>query len=712
MIDLHDSFVTSLYIGLLDRKPDEDGHQYWVNALTSGSMTQEQVAQEFLNSEEYRARSADTLPPQTETILLELHESFVTSLYFGLLGREPDENGYQYWVNALTSGAWAQEQVTQAFLDSQEYQARLADQVLPPTETIQTLYSNAFDRPADEQGLTYWASQVTPQNSLANVVCQILSVASDPENNDGQLLSNKIDAVRNSMQISTTPDVSDGYRMLGELDVVTSDKASVALYTYLDETRLGAPATSSGAVQFDNVIKGDDLPGTTLEGTNLNDLIILGTQTAIVYGLNGNDLFQGTNAGTYFYPGNGNDTVEAGAGADTIDARSDSPATQDRFYGQDGDDTIFGGAGDEFIDGGDGNDSINAGAGKDVIRGGTGNDQIVKTGGGIFTILGEAGNDIIQVSSGAGGQIDGGLGNDRIEVTDLTVGGVGVYAQSGDDIVKLENVNLGSFVFLGDGNNQFIGSNISNLDITATSGNDTLTLRNGKNVTVDLGSGNNKIELFNCENVTVITGSGQDSFTVKNSSNITLKAGDGSDYFNVDAASFKTGTVKLDGGRMPADGYIRNWLTIDDLGTGDRLVFDKDSFRQFSDLTFDHSVRASLIFEPQYGFGLEYRPIQYSPGKTTPPGSTMDIHNVNGVDIARLQSEVWFMQGTTPFSQTEVGFTGFGKGDWYTSSWGENLLMFNNGFSSITNNISFVDVTEDISNPYVFNGNLMLSWII
>jgi hypothetical protein len=90
----------------------------------------------------------------------------------------------------------------------------------------------------------------------------------------------------------------------------------------------------------------------------------------------------------------------------------------------------------------------------------------------------------------------------------------------------------------------------------------------------------------------------------------------------------------------------------------------------------------------------------------------MDIHNVNGVDIARLQSEVWFMQGTTPFSQTEVGLTGFGKGDWYTSSWGKNLLMFNNGFSSITNNISFVDVTEDISNPYVFNGNLMLSWII
>jgi Ca2+-binding RTX toxin-like protein len=552
---------------------------------------------------------------------------------------------------------------------------------------------------------------VSPQNSLANVVCQILSVANDPQNSDGQRLSNAIDAVRQNMQISTTTNPADGYRTLDELDSVTSDKATVAIYKYLINTLPGGPATSSAPTKYDNVINGNNITVTTLEGTKLNDLIIFGKETKVAYGRDGDDLFQGNDANNYFYPGNGSDIVEAGAGWDWIDARSDAPATLDKFYGQDGNDIIYGGAGAEFIDGGDGIDFINPGTGNDVVRGGAGDDQIFKTGSGTFNLLGEAGDDIIQVVNGDDGQINGGLGNDRIEVSGLT-GGVAIYAMSGDDILKLENVTRGSYAFLGDGNNQFMGNNISNLDITASSGNDVITLRNAKNVTVDLGNGNNTIELINCENVTVITGSGKDSFTVKNSSNITLNAGDGSDYFNVDAASFKTGTIKLDGGWMPPGGAVRNWLTIDELAAGDRLVFSKDSFQQFSDLTFDHSVRASLIFEPQYGFGLEYRSVIYGPGDTTPPGSTMDIHNINNLDIARLQSEMWFMQGKTPFKSSPMDLGSFNEGDWSTSSSYNNVLILNNGYSAITNNIRFTDVTVGISNPYVFNGDLMLSWII
>jgi hypothetical protein len=90
----------------------------------------------------------------------------------------------------------------------------------------------------------------------------------------------------------------------------------------------------------------------------------------------------------------------------------------------------------------------------------------------------------------------------------------------------------------------------------------------------------------------------------------------------------------------------------------------------------------------------------------------MDIHNVNDTDIARLQSEVWFMQGKTPFKSLPMDLGDFRQGDWHTSSWGSNSLQFNNGYSSMTNIISFEDVTVDIRNPYVFNGNLMLSWVI
>lgn len=640
--------------------------------------------------------------------MIELYESFVSSLYIGLLDRAPDKNGHHYWVNALTSGRMTQEQVAQSFLESDEYRVRSSDS-LPVTETIQTLYSNAFDRPAEQQGIDYWVSSVSPQHSLANVVCQILAVVGDLQNSDGQRLSNAIDAVRHSMQVSAATNVTDENSMLGELDGVTRDKASADVYNYLVNIRLGAPATSVAPVRFDHVIKGDDSPGTTLEGTNLNDLIILGMQTAVAYGRDGDDLFQGTSARNYFWPGNGNDTVEAGSGSDTIDARFDAPATLDKFYGQDGDDYIFGGASAEFIDGGDGHDFIDAGAGNDVVRGGIGNDHIVKTGSGIFNILGEAGHDVIQVASSDSGVIDGGLGNDRIEVTGLT-GGVIVYAMSGDDIVKLENVTRGSSVFLGDGNNQFTGSNINNIDITASNGNDTLTLRNAKYITVDLGNGNNNIELIDCENITVITGSGTDRFTVNNSSNITLKAGEGSDYFNVDAASLKTGTLKLDGGQFPFNSYHENWLTINGLAAGDHLVFNKDNFSNFSDLAFDHSARAKLVFESNTTIGKDYPPNSLYGSNSAEGYTLLEIHNINNADVDRLQSELWFMHGKKIFSSlpTDLGY--ITTGNWHVGTISKNqYLTFNDGSEKT---ISFENITNNISNPYVFNGDLMLSWII
>ena len=255
----------------------------------------------------------------------------------------------------------------------------------------------------------------------------------------------------------------------------------------------------------------------------------------------------------------------------------------DKFYGQDGNDYIYGGAGAEFIDGGDGIDFIDSGAGKDVIRGGNGSDQIVKIGLGTFNILGDAGDDKIKVVSADSGTIDGGPGNDLIEVSGL-IGGVSIYAMSGDDVVKFEDIKLGSYAFLGDGNNQFSGVNVSILKITASSGNDTVTLRNSKDITIDLGNGNNNVDLIDCENITVITGSGGSNFKVKSSKNITLKAGRGSDYFNVNAASFKTETIKLDGGYMyntdpEKNGSERNKLTIDSLEAGDKLIFNVDTFR-------------------------------------------------------------------------------------------------------------------------------------
>jgi hypothetical protein len=252
--------------------------------------------------------------------------------------------------------------------------------------------------------------------------------------------------------------------------------------------------------------------------------------------------------------------------------------------------------------------------------------------------------------------------------------------------------------------------NINNIEITASSGNDRVTVRNGKNIIVDLGNGNNNIELIDCENITVITGSGTDRFTVNNSSNITLKAGEGSDYFSVDAASLKTGTLKLDGGQFPFNSYHENWLTINGLAAGDHLVFNKDNFSNFSDLAFDHSARAKLVFESNTTIGKDYPPNSLYGSNSTDGYTLLEIHNINNADVDRLQSELWFMHGKKIFSSlpTDLGY--ITTGNWHVGTISKNqYLTFNDGSEKT---ISFENITNNISNPYVFNGDLMLSWII
>lgn len=46
--------------------------------------------------------------------------------YFGFLRRDPDESGYQFWLNQLNqfAGNFEPAQMVKAFINSDEYQAR------------------------------------------------------------------------------------------------------------------------------------------------------------------------------------------------------------------------------------------------------------------------------------------------------------------------------------------------------------------------------------------------------------------------------------------------------------------------------------------------------------------------------------------------------------------------------------------------------------
>lgn len=82
--------IARLYYGLLDRSPDYAGLDSWKQ---SGLSIQD-IAKSFLASPEYAADHGN--PSNTE---------FVTQLYEGALGREPEAAGLNSWVAALDQGA-------------------------------------------------------------------------------------------------------------------------------------------------------------------------------------------------------------------------------------------------------------------------------------------------------------------------------------------------------------------------------------------------------------------------------------------------------------------------------------------------------------------------------------------------------------------------------------------------------------------------------
>ena len=170
--------------------------------------------------------------------------------------------------------------------------------------------------------------------------------------------------------------------------------------------------------------------GTNLiDGTNANDTIVAFSQDDTltggegddaVFGGSGNDQIDGQAGADTLYADVGDDFVSGGAGADVIfgDAGDDQleggwqDSAADTIIGGDGNDLVFGYGGDDFITGDSGYDWLDGGAGNDYIDGGLEEDRIVGDLGN-DTLLGGDANDTLSGGEGAD-SVDGGGGADHI----------------------------------------------------------------------------------------------------------------------------------------------------------------------------------------------------------------------------------------------------------------------------------------------------------
>lgn len=113
-----------MYQAAFDRKPDPGGLGFWLKVLDAGTPSTE-LAAGFVASAEFK-RLYGSAPSK---------EELVRAMYRNTLHREPDSGGFQFWVNALSSGMTT-EQMLQAFSDSPENRQQVAPAIALGIEYI------------------------------------------------------------------------------------------------------------------------------------------------------------------------------------------------------------------------------------------------------------------------------------------------------------------------------------------------------------------------------------------------------------------------------------------------------------------------------------------------------------------------------------------------------------------------------------------------
>ncbi len=154
-------FVAVMYSTFFDRDPDDQGQEFWLDLLDSG-YNRLYVLAGFVNSEEYSelCDSYGLIPGTIDIEPTDLHprvSDFVTRFYRLCLGREPDTNGLNTWVDNLTSGKITGADAARGFIFSSEFTGRnVSDQ-----EYLNVMYRAFFDREPDDEGNAHWLKDLS-----------------------------------------------------------------------------------------------------------------------------------------------------------------------------------------------------------------------------------------------------------------------------------------------------------------------------------------------------------------------------------------------------------------------------------------------------------------------------------------------------------------------------------------------------------------------
>ncbi|MBP5492703.1 MAG: DUF4214 domain-containing protein [Clostridiales bacterium] len=155
-------FVERLYNVALGRESEQAGKDFWVGKVSSGELTGGDCARFFLTSEEFHGRNLSD-------------EEFLRIVYKTFFDRDPDAEGYAFWLDQLKNGGMTKDDVITGFIESPEWcnlcasygvksGAKYAKATVPSKKALAfatRLYTECLGRDPEEDGLMYWALKLT-----------------------------------------------------------------------------------------------------------------------------------------------------------------------------------------------------------------------------------------------------------------------------------------------------------------------------------------------------------------------------------------------------------------------------------------------------------------------------------------------------------------------------------------------------------------------
>lgn len=147
-----DRVIRRAYEDILHRDPDQEGLRHYRTEMIDNGWTEQDVREALRKSAEHdtvRESSADRI---------------VKRAYQDILGRDPDYNGLVQYRNRVMNDGWDEQDVRQALRNSPEYRQKNAMTRDRAVEIVARAYRSVLGREPDPQGMETYVQGVLRQH--------------------------------------------------------------------------------------------------------------------------------------------------------------------------------------------------------------------------------------------------------------------------------------------------------------------------------------------------------------------------------------------------------------------------------------------------------------------------------------------------------------------------------------------------------------------